>query len=190
MDGAQLVHQAALRRRSGRVCQGVHRVDAAQFPTVAEAQAVYDELKQVEVATSLRIDGVVIAERDLDGKVHLGTMTDHSTKTGLKWGVVGGVALGILFPPSILVGAVSVGVVGSILGKVRNLGRRSDLTDQLADVMTPGTAGIIALVEDTAVVEVQKALAKADRIVTEAVDKQTAAEIDRQAAAAKAELSV
>ena len=46
------------------------------------------------------------------------------------------------------------------------------------------------LVEDTAVVEIQQALAKADEIVTRAIDKQVAAEIDREAAAAKAELSV
>ncbi len=34
-------------------------------------------------------------------------------------------------------------------------------------------------------VEVQKALAEADRIVTKAIDEQVAAEIDREAAAAK-----
>jgi hypothetical protein len=50
------------------------------------------------------------------------------------------------------------------------------------------TAGVIALVEDTAVVEIQKALAEADEIVTKAVDKQTALEIDREAAAAKASM--
>ena len=54
--------------------------------------------------------------------------------------------------------------------------------------MAPNSSGVIALVEDTAVVEIQKALAKADKIVTKAVDKQVAAEIDRDAAAAKASL--
>ena len=54
--------------------------------------------------------------------------------------------------------------------------------------MAPNTSGVIALVEDTAVVEIEKALAKADKIVTKAVDKQVAAEIDRDAAAAKASL--
>jgi hypothetical protein len=44
---------------------------------------------------------------------------------------------------------------------------------------------VIVFAEDTAVVEIEKALAKADRIVSQAVDKQLAQEIDREAAAAK-----
>ncbi len=64
-----------------------------------------------------------------------------------------------------------------------------DLADELADVMQPNTAGIIALVEDTAVVEIRKALDKADRIVEKAIDEQLAAEIDREAAAAKESLA-
>ena len=47
---------------------------------------------------------------------------------------------------------------------------------------------MIALVEDTAVVEIQKALAEADAVVTKAVDKQLAAAIDREAALAKESL--
>lgn len=75
------------------------------------------------------------------------------------------------------------------LGKIRNVFHRSGLATELAGVMQPNTSGIVALVEDTAVVEIQKALADADRIVTKAIDKQLAAEIDREAAAAKESLT-
>lgn len=78
-----------------------------------------------------------------------------------------------------------MGGVGAVFGKIGNICHRSDLATELAGVMEPNTAGIIALVEDEAVVEVQKALAEADRIVTKAIDEQVAAEIDREAAAAK-----
>ncbi|MFN8621260.1 MAG: DUF1269 domain-containing protein [Chloroflexota bacterium] len=172
----------------GLVTDGAYTLIVAQFKTMADAEAAYEVLQEVEAQTSLRIDGVIMAECDANGKVKLGKVTDHSTKTGLKWGIVGGVVAGIIFPPSILASAASVGVVGAVLGKFRNIGHRSDLTEQLQGIMTPNTAGIVALVEDTAVVEVQKALEKADRIVTEAVDKQVALEIDRQAAAAKAQI--
>ena len=50
----------------------------------------------------------------------------------------------------------------------------------------PEKSGIAALVEDTAVVAIREALAKADSIVEKAIDEQTAAEIDREAAQAKA----
>jgi hypothetical protein len=131
----------------------------------------------------------VIAECDANGKVSLGKVTEHSTKTGLKWGVVGGVVLGVIFPPSILASAAATGAFGAAIGKAHNVIARKGLAEELAGVMKPNTAGIVALVEDTAVVEIRKALAKADRIVEKAIDEQTAAEIDREAAQAKAALN-
>jgi len=173
----------------GLVTDGAYALIVAVFSNTQDAETAYNQLTEIERNSSLRIDGVVVANRDAEGKVHLGKVTDHSTKTGLKWGVVGGVALGILFPPTILAGAAGAGALGAAIGKVRNVTHRSSLADQLEGVMAPNTSGVIALVEDTAVVEIQRALAKADEIVTKAVDKQVAAEIDREAAAAKASLS-
>ena len=76
----------------------------------------------------------------------------------------------------------SLGTAGAALGKARNVFNRQGLADELAGVMKPNTAGVVALVENTAVVEIREALAKADRIVDQAIDKQVAAEIDREAA--------
>ncbi len=169
----------------GLATDGAYYLVVGQFATPELAEATYAELENLERTTSLRIDAVVIASADADGKVQLRELTDHSTKTGLKWGVVGGVVLGVIFPPSILASAVGFGAIGSVLGKVRNLSHRSKLSDELAGVVEPGTTGLIVFAEDTAVVEVEKALAKADKIVSKAVDKQLAAEIDREAAVAK-----
>ena len=173
----------------GLVTDGAHALIVAQFPTMDDAQAAYATLQELERTTSLRIDGVVVASCDAEGKVHLGQVTDHSTKTGLKWGVVGGAVLGIIFPPSIIASAVGLGVVGASVGKIRNVFHRSGLADELAGVMTPNTAGIVAIVEDTAVVKIREALDKADRIVTKAIDEEVAAEIDREAKLAKESLA-
>ena len=170
----------------GLVTDGAHTLLVAQFPTMADAEAAYRQLQDIERTSPLKIDGVVIASCDAEGKVHLGKVTEHSTKTGLKWGVVGGVVLGVIFPPSILASAAVLGTTGAVVGKARNVLNRKGLADELAGAMRPNTAGIVALVENTAVVEIRKAMDKADRIVEQAVDKQLAAEIDREAAAAKA----
>jgi uncharacterized membrane protein len=169
----------------GLATDGAYYLIVGQFADADTATAVYGEIERIEETTSLRVDGVVIASADAEGKIHLGRVTEHSTKTGLKWGVVGGAVLGVIFPPSILASAVGFGVVGSILGKVRNLSHRSNLSDELAGVIAPNTTGLIVFAQDEAVVEIEKALAKADRIVSKAVDKQLAQEIDREAAAAK-----
>jgi len=172
----------------GLVTDGAHTLIVAQFPTEADAQDAYDMLLDMEEKTSLQIDGVIIASCDAQGQIHLGKVTEHSTKTGLKWGVVGGAVLGVIFPPSIIGSAVALGGVGAVLGKVRNVFHRHGIAEELAGVMQPNTAGIIALVEDTAVVAIQNALKEADRIVTKAIDQQLAAEIDREADAAKESL--
>ena len=173
----------------GLVTDGAHALIVAQFPDLEDAESAYEQLKELERTTSLRIEGVVVAECDAEGKIHLGKVTDHSTRTGLAWGAVGGAVLGLVFPPSIIGSAIAMGGVGAVFGKIGNIFHRSDLATELAGVMQPNTAGIIALVEDEAVVEVQKALAEADRIVTKAIDEQVAAEIDREAAAAKESLA-
>jgi uncharacterized membrane protein len=182
---ADAVVEAAPEATIGLVTDGAYYLVAGQFATAEEAEATYTEIERLEEATSLRIDAVVLASADADGKIHLGKVTEHSTKTGLKWGIVGGAVLGVIFPPSILASAVGFGVIGSVLGKVRNLSHRSTLSDELTGIVAPGTSALFVFAEDTAVVEIEKALAKADRIVSKAVDKQLAAEIDREAAAAK-----
>jgi uncharacterized membrane protein len=173
----------------GLVTDGAHTMIVAQFPRMEDAEAAYQALQEIEERSPLKIDGVVIASCDAEGKIHLGKVTEHSTKTGLKWGVVGGAILGVIFPPSIIASAAALGTAGAVLGKTRNVFNRKGLADDLAGVMKPNTAGIVALVEDTAVVEIREALAKADRIVEQAINKQIAAEIDREAAAAKASLA-
>jgi uncharacterized membrane protein len=173
----------------GLVSDGAHTLIVAQFPTRADVEAAYNTLQEIERTSSLKIDGVVIAECDANGKVSLGKVTEHSTKTGLKWGVVGGVVLGVIFPPSILASAAATGAFGAAIGKAHNVIARKGLAEELAGVMKPNTAGIVALVEDTAVVAIREALSKADRIVEKAIDEQTAAEIDREAAQAKAALN-
>jgi uncharacterized membrane protein len=167
------------------VTDGVYYLIVAQFPDTEAAAKAYDVLRELESTTTLAIDGVVVARREADGKVHLEQLTEHSTRTGLRWGVVGGIALAALFPPSLLAGAVGGGVIGSAAGKIRNIVRRSEVEKELEAALDPGTSGILALVEDEAAAEVQRALAQADRIVSKSVDKAVAMEIDAEAAAAK-----
>jgi uncharacterized membrane protein len=172
----------------GLITDGAYALIVARYATMADAQAAYELLRQIEQTTSLRIDGVVVASSDANGKVTLGTVTEHSTREGVRWGLVGGIALGLIFPPTVLAGAAAGGALGAAIGKIRNLAHRRGLAEELEGIMQPNTAGVVALVEDEAVLDVQRALARADQIVTRAIDRQVALEIDREAAAATASL--
>jgi len=169
---------------------GAYYLIVGRFPNTETAAKAYEALQRLEETSTLAIDGVVVARRDEDGKVRLDELTEHSTKSGTKWGIAGGIALAVFFPPSILAGAVGGGAIGAAAGKIRNLRRRSELEKELEDVLTPGSSGVVALVEDKAAAEVERALAEADAIVSKSIDRATAMEIDAEAAAAKAAAGV
>jgi uncharacterized membrane protein len=157
-------------------------VVVAQFPNADRAAQAYEGLRRLETEID-GISGVVIARRDAKGTIELDQMTEHSTRKGLKWGIVGGVAVGVLFPPSILAGAIGAGAVGAAIGKVRNVRTRTGLAQELEDALDPGTTGVVVLAARGAVEEVRRALRSADRVVGKSIDSDLAARIQTEAGA-------
>jgi uncharacterized membrane protein len=156
---------------------GAYTLIVADFAETGTAWEAYETLKSVEDGRSVAIEGVLVVKREADGKLEIQKATDHSTKSGLKWGVVGGIALGVVFPPSVIGSAAALGAAGAATGKIRQLHHRSELADELEDSIGPGHSGIVALVSDPGVVEVRKALAAADAIVEGAIDDVAARDI-------------
>ena len=167
------------------VTDGAYTLFVADFADTSTAWEAYEALKSVEDGRTLEIDGVIVVKKEADGKLEVLKATDHSTKHGLKWGLVGGVALGIIFPPSILGSAAVIGGAGAAVGKARQLHHRSELASELGVCHRAGHSGIVALVSDPGAVEIRKALALADAIVESAVDDVLAKDI--KAAAKEAE---
>jgi len=166
---------------------GAYTLFVADFTDTDTAWAAYETLKSVEDGKTLDIEGVIVVKRDADGKLEIQKATDHSTRRGLSWGVVGGVALGLIFPPSIIGSAAVLGAVGAATGKARELHNRKGLAEELQDAIAPGHSGIVALVSDPGAVAIRKALDKADAIVEKAIDKVEADEIKAAADEAQAE---
>jgi uncharacterized membrane protein len=156
---------------------GAYTLLAADFADTETAYQAYEALKEVEDGRTVEIEGVVVVKREADGTLEVQKATDHSTKSGLKWGVVGGVVLGVIFPPAILGSAVMVGAAGAATGKLRELHNRKELEAELQDAIPPGHSGIVALVSDPGAVEIRKALDRADKIVQSAVDDVAAKDI-------------
>ena len=147
------------------VSDGARTLFVADFNDTDSAWEAYEALRSIEDGRHFAIDGVVVVNRDADGKVEIEKATDHSTKQGMKWGLVGGAALGILFPPSLIGSAAALGAGGAALGKARQLHDKIGLEKELSDAMAPGHSGIVALVSDPGAVEIREALAKANGIV-------------------------
>jgi len=169
----------------GAYTDGAYTLFAADFSDAGLAMEVYETLKEIEDGATVEIEGVLVVARDADGTLTVQKVTDKSTRSGLRWGVVGGVVLGVFFPPSIIASAVVLGVAGAATGKAREVHHRKELAKNLEDAISPGHSGILALVSDPGAVRIRKALEKADRIVESAVDDATAK--DLKAAAKEAQ---
>ena len=169
------------------VSDGAYTLLVADFDDTQAAWDAYELLKSVEDGRHLEIESVIVVKREDDGTLEVQKTTDHSTRRGLGWGVVGGVVLGVIFPPSIIGSAIVLGAAGAATGKVRELHHKKELAEELQDAIAPGHSGIIALVSDPAVVEIRKALDKANRVVESAVDNVVAADIKAAAKEAEAD---
>lgn len=169
------------------ISDGAYTLFIADFDEEDGAWAAYQSLKSVEDGVTVEIEGVVVVKRDEHGKVSILKATDHSTKKGLAWGVIGGAALGVIFPPSILAGAAVMGAIGAASGKARELHHRGKLANDLESAILPGHSGIIAMVSNPGEVKIRAALAAANAIVQSTVDDVTAREIKAAAKAAKKE---
>lgn len=169
------------------VTDGGYTLFVADFDDTETAWEAYELLKDAEDGRHVEIEGVLVVKREADGTVEVQKVTDLSTRRGLTWGLVGGVALGILFPPSILGSAVVLGAGGAAIGKAREVHHRNELAAELESAIAPGHSGILALVSDPGVLEIRKALAKANGIVESAVDDVLAADIKAAAKEAEAD---
>jgi uncharacterized membrane protein len=169
------------------VSDGAYTLLVADFSDTEVAKEAYDQLRAAEDGRTLEIDGVIVVKRAGDGTLDVVKATDHSTRSGLKWGVVGGVALGLIFPPSIIGSAAALGGVGAATGKLRQVHHKRELEHELKDVIAPGHSGIVALVSDPGKVEIRNALALADAIVESAIDDVLAKDIKAAAKEAEAE---
>ncbi|MFN8157438.1 MAG: DUF1269 domain-containing protein [Candidatus Nanopelagicales bacterium] len=169
------------------VSDGAYTLFVADFDDTDVALEAYEALKEVEDGATVEIEGVLVVKRDEDGTLTVQKVTDHSTRRGLGWGVLGGVVLGVLFPPSIIGSAVVLGAGGAAIGKAREVHHKKELAEELQDAIAPGHSGIIALVSDPGEIRIRKALEKADRVVEKAVDKTVADDLKAAAKATDAE---
>jgi uncharacterized membrane protein len=154
--------------------------------------AVYDDevgakqsLKDFQVMDregSIELIDAAVIVRGLDGKVKFEETADPSGKKWAKRGAIAGGIVGLIFPPSLLAGAVVGGGAGGIWGKVRDKGIKDEDLKAIGESMDPGTSAIIAVAEDRVIERLQKGLEGYERISRHAVSAEAAVAITAEAA--------
>jgi uncharacterized membrane protein len=126
------------------------------------------------------IDAAVIVHTQ-EGKVKFEETADPSGKTWGKRGAIAGGIVGLIFPPSILAGAVVGGGAGAIWGKVRDKGFKDEDLKQIGESMEPGSSAIIAIAEDKVIERLENGISGYERIARHTVSAEAAVAINAEA---------
>jgi len=139
-------------------------VFVAVYSDETSAGVALEDLKSMERARSINLVDAALVVRDAEGKVHYEETADPSGKKMAKRGAIAGGLVGLIFPPSIIVGAAVGGAGGGIWGKLRDKGFKDDELKQVGESLTPGSSAIIAIAEDRVVQQLETGLKGYERL--------------------------
>ena len=142
-------------------------VYAALYDTVDDANYDYEAVFELHAAGAIGTFDVAVIENDGE-KIHV-HKTEKPTQHGAWTGIGVGALVGILFPPSILVGAVVGGTAGGLIGHLRKGMSRGELKD-FGETLQDGQAAIIVIGESKIEEQLQKAATRANKILEEQLD--------------------
>ena len=142
----------------------------AAYQSVGVAREDFDALVGLVKGRHIRTEGVILAERDDTGQVKVTQTGDHLGRKGMGWGGGVGLVVGLLSPPmlaSVMVGAAAGGAIGKLVGHRESTGLQEGLREKL----TPGTAVIVAMVDDEDRLPAERALGRSLAKSVAAMDK-------------------
>ncbi len=149
---------------------------AGAYSSIEDAELDFEAIMEIKAEGAIRDVTAAIVSKDEDGRIHT-HKTTHAGKVGAGVGVVGGAILGAIFPPAgmAVLGAavVEAAVGGAVLGSIGHLAggaSRKDLRE-LASHLDEGEAAILAVAVDAVSTDVDKALDKAFKKASKAIDE-------------------
>jgi arylsulfatase A-like enzyme/uncharacterized membrane protein len=132
----------------------------AAYPSPGAAGRDFDGLVTLVKNGAVRAEGVILAERDANGRVSVSQTGDRRGRKGAGWG--GGVGLVVgLFSPPLLASIVVGGAVGALVGKFADHKQKAGLERGLGAGLPPGTAAIVTVIEGDDRLGAERALAGA-----------------------------
>ncbi len=141
---------------------------AAIYDEIADAEADYEAVFDLHAVGAIGTFDSAVIRKEEDGKVRV-TKTEKPTQHGAWTGAGVGALVGILFPPALLgsavVGATAGGLVGHLSGGIS----RGDLKE-LGDELEAGNAAVIVIGESRIEEQLEKAVARANKLIEKEID--------------------
>ena len=133
------------------------------YPSEAAARADYEVVKDLHAAGAVGTYDASVVTKDDAGKVHV-NKDEMATRHGAWGGAAVGAVVGILFPPSLIVGAAVGAAVGGVGGHLWRGMSRADVKE-FGDVIDAGQAALVIVGESKVEQAVEKAGLKAEKHV-------------------------
>jgi uncharacterized membrane protein len=144
---------------------------AGEYEDVNDAKVDLEELKELHREHVVGTYDAAVITKNEEGKVKIVDKTEKPTQHGGWAGLAAGAAIGLIFPPSILVsGLVGVGA-GALIGHLRGGMSNSDLKE-VGEMLDDSEAALIVVGETT----VERAVEEATRRAKKEMKKEVRAE--------------
>jgi len=135
---------------------------AGEYESVDEAKADLEELKELHREHLVGTYDAAVLTKTSEGKVKIVDKTEKPTQHGGWAGLAVGAAVGVIFPPSILVsGAIGAGA-GALIGHLRGGMSNSDLKE-VGEMLDESEAALIVVGEATIERAVDEATSRAKK---------------------------
>ena len=157
---------------------------AAIYDNIDDAELDYEAVYELHAAGAIGTYDSAVIRREEDGKVRV-SKTEKPTQHGAWTGAGVGALVGIIFPPAILGAAIVGAGAGGLIGHLRKGISRDDLKD-LGDELQAGTAAVIVIGESKIEEQLQKAVARSNKLIEKQIDAD-ADELEREIEAAAKE---
>jgi uncharacterized membrane protein len=141
---------------------------AAVYDDIADAEADYEAVFALHDAGAIGTFDSAVIRKDDEGKVRV-TKTEKPTQHGAWTGAGVGALVGLVFPPAIIGSAIVGAGAGAVTGHFAKGLSRGDLKD-LGQELEAGTAAVIVLGESKIEEQIEKALARANKLIEKQVD--------------------
>jgi len=160
---------------------------AAVYDDIADAEADYEAVFDLHAAGAIGTFDSAVIRKDADGKVRV-TKTEKPTQHGAWTGAAVGALVGIVFPPAVLGTAILGAGAGGLTGHLTGGISRGDLKE-LGEELDANSAAVIVLGESKIEEQLEKALARSNKLIEKQVDadaedfKRDMAEAEKETAA-------
>jgi uncharacterized membrane protein len=132
------------------------------YESVDDAKADLEELKELHREHVVGTYDAAVLTKNEEGKVKVVEKIEKPTQHGGWAGLAAGAAIGLIFPPSILVSGLVGAGAGALIGHLRGGMSRSDLKE-IGEMLDDSEAALIVVGETTVERAVEEATKRAKK---------------------------